>query len=77
MKNNIANHNLIDNLKILTLKTLGENYLEIIDFENDYIFQEPLLYAYFNLENHSDNKDILKEILQGYEIKTKKFYYLI
>jgi hypothetical protein len=62
---------LIDNLKILTLKTLGENYLEIIDFENDYIFQEPLLYAYFNLENHTDNKDILKEILQGYEIKPK------
>lgn len=54
---------LIDKIKILVYNSLEKQFLDKIDFDNDEIFREPLLFTYFN----SKNIDIsLVEIIQGY-----------
>ncbi len=46
--------------------------LEKIDFENDNIFLEPLLFTYFNSKKYNSfPKEVLEEIMQGYFLKKK------
>jgi len=54
---------LIENIKILLYKK-DSNIFNIIDFEDDRIYQEPLLFAYFN-DKKSNNLN-LYTILYGY-----------
>ncbi|PCI93397.1 MAG: hypothetical protein COB15_16480 [Flavobacteriales bacterium] len=63
----VGKSKLINNIKILLYKE-NENIFEKIDFKNDRIYQEPLLFAYFN-SNNSD-RTTLDTILFGY-IKPK------
>lgn len=57
---------IVNTIKLLIYKE-NKSILEKIDFDNDNIFLEPLLFAFFN---HKKNKtlttDILLEIIQGY-----------
>ena len=60
---------LIETIKLLLYKE-NPTLLEKIDFEDDNIFLDPLLFAYFN--SKKDNlfsKDLLTEIMQGYFVK--------
>ena len=60
---------IIEILQILLYKE-NPSLLEKINFEDDNIFFEPLLFAYFN--SKKDNlfsKDLLTEIMQGYFVK--------
>lgn len=60
---------LIETIQLLLYKE-NPTLLEKIDFEDDNIFLEPLLFAYFN--SKKDNlfsKDLLTEIMQGYFIE--------
>ena len=60
---------IIEILQILLYKE-NPSLLEKINFEDDNIFLEPLLFAYFN--SKKDNlfsKDLLTEIMQGYFVK--------
>lgn len=63
----ILNSNeLIDTIKLLVYK---ENpfLLEKVDFDDDSIFLEPLLFAYFNSKkNNLYSTKVLREIMQGY-----------
>jgi hypothetical protein len=59
----IGKSKLIENIKILLYKE-KQNIFERIDFDNDSIYQEPLLYAYFNKENRTEIE--LETILYGY-----------
>ena len=57
---------LLETIKILVYKE-NPSLIEKIDFDNDNIFLEPLLFAYFN--SKKDNlftTQILTEIIQGY-----------
>jgi hypothetical protein len=54
---------LIQNIKILLYKQ-DENIFEILDFENDKIYIEPLLFAYFN--NFETNKQKLESVVFCY-----------
>jgi len=54
---------LIENIKILLYKE-NENIFDYLDFEDDRIYQEPLLFAYFNSE--IENNPNLDAILYGY-----------
>jgi len=70
---------LINTIKLLIYKE-NPTLLEKIDFDNDNIFLEPLLFAYFNSKKSNlFPNDMLKEILQGYfleeeEVKIKFSY---
>ena len=60
---------IIDTIKLLIYKE-NSSLLEKVDFEDDNIFLEPLLFAYFNRKK--DNlftSKMLNEILQGYFLK--------
>lgn len=60
---------IINTIKLLILKE-NSFLLEKLDFENENIYLEPLLFSYFN--SKKDNlfpKEILEEILQGYFTK--------
>lgn len=59
---------LIESIKILLYKE-NKNIFEILDFEDDSIYQEPLLFAYFNSDKTT--KIDLNTILYGY-IKPEK-----
>jgi len=54
---------MIENIKILLYKE-NEHIFDYINFEDDNIYQEPLLYAYFN--SHEKENIDLKTILYGY-----------
>ena len=59
----------INTIKLLIYKE-NPSLLEKIDFEDDNVFLEPLLFAYFN--SKKDNlftKEMLTEIMQGYFIE--------
>lgn len=65
---------LINTIKLLIYKE-NPTILEKIDFENDAIFLEPLLFAYFN--SQKDNlftKTMLTEIMQGYFLEKEPLY---
>jgi hypothetical protein len=76
----LHNIELIENIKILLYKE-DENVFEKINFYNDRIYKEPLLFSYFN--NETRNIEELYNILFGYieahlkptniSIKTDKF----
>jgi hypothetical protein len=57
----------IDNIKII-LYDIFPSIFDLIDFENDEAFQEPMLYAYIN-SIHFKNIDYLKVILYSYMSK--------
>lgn len=60
---------LINTIQLLLYKE-NPSLLEKINFEDDAVFQEPLLFAYFN--NKKDNlfsTAMLSEIMQGYVVK--------
>ena len=59
----IGKNKLIENIKILLYKE-NNNIFEILDFEDDKIYQEPLLFAYFN--SNKVDKIALNTILYGY-----------
>ncbi|CAA0230639.1 conserved hypothetical protein [Tenacibaculum maritimum] len=69
MQSNLITHlkkgkgDLIENIKILLYKE-DPNIFEIIDFDNNDIYQEPLLFSYFNAKE--SNKFYLNSILFGY-----------
>lgn len=71
--------NLVNVTKLLIYK---ENNLifEKLDFDDDSIFLEPLLFSYFNCKkDYSLTKELLEEVLQGFctnkgELKTKHSY---
>ena len=61
--------NLIETIQLLLYKETP-SLLEKVDFDDDNVFLEPLLFAYFN--SKKDNlfsKDMLTEIMQGYFVK--------
>jgi len=59
---------IIDTVKLLIYKE-QPSILEKIDFEDDSIFLEPLLFSYFNNKlNYKYPNELLTEILQGYFI---------
>ena len=73
---NIISTNLIEIINTIKLLIYKENpsLLEKIDFEDDAVFLEPLLFAYFN--SKKDNlfsSNVLVEILQGYFMEKQKF----
>ncbi|WP_339708562.1 hypothetical protein [uncultured Kriegella sp.] len=62
----------INTIKLLLYKNFSE-LLEKLDFDNDDIYLNSIVFSYFNSEK--DNlfpKEILEEILQGYFIKKEK-----
>jgi hypothetical protein len=68
---------MINIIKTLIYKE-NPNIYDKIDIDNDFIFSEPLLFAYFNEKKHKNNPvNFLEEILQGYFTipeKTKTTY---
>lgn len=64
----IGKNKLIENIKLLLYKE-NDHIFEILDFEDDKIYQEPLLFAYFNKGN--SDRIVLNTILYGY-IKPKQ-----
>lgn len=63
---------LVNTIKLLIYKE-NPSLLEKVDFEDDTAFLEPLLFAYFKLKNDFGySKDLLKEIMQGYFISSRK-----
>lgn len=69
----ITNTEIINTVKMLIYK---ENplLLEKIDFDNDNIFLEPLIFAYFNLPRAQRNNLVLEEIMQGYFISPNEIF---
>jgi hypothetical protein len=64
---------IINTIKLLIYKE-NPPLLDKIDFEDDNIFLEPLLFAYFNRKK--DNlfpTELLYEIMQGYVVKKESF----
>lgn len=66
---NIDKLKIVDVIRLLICKE-NASLLEKVDFEDDNLFLEPLLYSYFNSkkENTYPN-ELLEEILHGYFIK--------
>ena len=62
----MINTNITENLQILLYKE-NQSLLEKINFEDDKIFSDPLLFAYFNSKKYNTfSKELLEEIIQGY-----------
>jgi|GEM_PF-2701298 len=59
---------IINTIKLLIYKE-SPSLIEKIDFEDDNVFLESLLFAYFNSNNNSFDSEILEEIMQGYFLK--------
>lgn len=63
---------MINTIKLLIYKE-SEKLFDKLNFENDYIFLEPLLFAYFTRKkNNTFPKEILNEIIQGYYTEREK-----
>ena len=62
---------IINTIKLLIYKE-NPSILEKLDFENETIFLEPLLFAYFNSKKENlFTETLLIEILQGYFVETE------
>ena len=61
---------LSQNIKILLYKN-KENIFNFLDFENDRIYSEPLLFAYFN--NRSIHNQSIESVVYGYSKKSIQF----
>jgi len=59
-KNNIA-----DTIKTL-IYTENQNLFNLIDFEDDFIYLEPMLFAYFNSDENSRQKLPIEQLLYSY-----------
>jgi len=60
---------MIDTIKLLIYKE-NTSLLEKVDFEDDNIFLEPLLFAYFNKKKENKfSSELLSEIMQGYFVE--------
>jgi len=63
---------IINIIKLLIYKE-NSKLLKKIDFDDDNVFLEPLLFTYFNCKNnHNIPNEILHEIMQGYFVKRKE-----
>lgn len=63
---------IINTIKLLIYKE-KPSLLENINFEDDNVFLEPLLFAYFNSNNrNSQDSETLVEIMQGYYEKSEE-----
>lgn len=62
---------IIETIKILVFKE-NPAIFKNLDFDNDSIFLEPLLFAYFNADKKQISNNLLNEILQGYFSKKEK-----
>ena len=63
---------IINAIKLLIYKE-NQTLLEKVDFDDDDVFLEPLLFAYFNSRNENlFSTAMLKEIMQGYFIKKEE-----
>ena len=73
MNGNInAKNEIINTIKLLIYKE-NPSLLENVDFEDDNVFLEPLLYSYFNSKmEYLFSSDILEQIMQGYFIEKKE-----
>jgi hypothetical protein len=70
----ITKDEIINTIKLLIYKE-NPTLLEKVDFEDDSIFLEPLLFAYFNSKKENlFTEDMLKEILQGYFTKPEPLF---
>lgn len=58
-----GNNNLIQKIKILLYKQ-NEKIFKILDFEKDSIYNEPLLFAYFN--NKGSQNQSIESVIYGY-----------
>ena len=71
MKEDILNNTteITNTIKLLIYKE-NLTLLEKVDFEDDNVFLEPLLFSYFNSKKENTfSNELLEEILQGYFIK--------
>lgn len=68
LENGASNFN--QNIKILLYKQ-NQNIFDILDFENNFIYNEPLLVAYFN--NKSESKQSLESVIFGYSTSNPRF----
>lgn len=59
----VGKQKLIENIQLLLYKT-NEDIFERLDYENELIYQEPLLFTYFN--SNTKNSRELETILYGY-----------
>lgn len=64
---------IINTIKILIYKQYPL-LLEKVDFDDDNVFLEPLLFAYFNLPKSNQSNSSLEEIMQGYFISPKAIF---
>lgn len=66
---NIQQNEIVNTIKLLIYNE-NPNLLEKVNFEDNNVFLEPLLFAYFNLKNNnSTTTNLLNEIMQGYFIE--------
>lgn len=67
--NYFQNTKIVDTIKILIYKICPDFY-EKIDFDNDAVFLEPLLFIYFNMKKgNTFSAAMLAEIMQGYFVE--------
>lgn len=64
---------IINTIKLLIIKDNQPLLLEKLDFENDDVFVEPLLFIYFN---YNLSQNILIELMQGYFIKPNQTFFI-
>ncbi len=65
---------IINTIKLLIYKEYS-SLLEKIDFDDDEIFLEPLLFSYFNnIKDNNFTKEMLTEIMQGYFVEKEPLY---
>jgi hypothetical protein len=65
---------IINTIKLLIYKE-NSSLLEKVNFEDDSIFFEPLLFAYFNSKrNNQFSKEMLMEVMQGYFIEKESVF---
>ena len=62
------NDTIIDNIKILIYKE-NRTLFELLEFKNENLFKEPLLFAYFNAKEKSST---LEQILFGYIVEESR-----
>jgi hypothetical protein len=71
-KNSNIKNEIINTIKLL-INRENQSLLEKIDFDDDEIFLEPLLFSYFNSKKKNTfSHELLEEILQGYFVEKEE-----